>query len=394
MSEQDKSKGHNRSTDRRHGYIQLVLVILILSGAYFLSRYLSSLDHTPTPGAIDQQRTLLVQAVAVAPQSYRLRFNATGTVQVRAVTDIVPQVSGRVVSIDDSAFPGGQFNSETVLFRIEEADYRNELDRLQAEVARAQTQLRLQRAGSDSAEAEWHQLNPGIPVPPLVAEIPQLEEARANLQAARAGLQNARLNLARTRYQLPFEGRVTEFELEKGQYAVAGQSYGKAYRLASLEVDVPLPKQQLKWLLEAKEPQPQIHVFSDLGEENGYIAYVKRIAAKLDTQTRFARVVLGLQETPPDLVPGVFVRVRFIGPERKNVWVLPLEALQAENRIWIIDEENLLQPLEPEILQITEEHVVARSNGTRIRVVCGNLPEATVGTQVQIKQEEVPEGKN
>lgn len=370
---------------RRKGYIQAVLVVAFIGGAFLFSRYLASLQHAPDPGRTDQRHTFLVRTEVVEPQMFRLRFSATGTVQVRALTDIVPQVSGRVESIDDCAFPGGVFTPETVLFRIEEEDFRNELDRMQAEVARARTQLKVQQAASEAAREEWRQLNPNTPVPPLVAEQPQLEEARANLQAAQAALKTARLNLARTRYQLPFEGRVIEFQLEQGQYVVAGQSYGQAYRVKSLEIDVPLPEQQLAWLLEAEEPQ--IRVSSDFRQAEVYRAHIKRVAAKVDMQTRFARVVLGLEETAPDLIPDVFVRVRFVGPERENVWVLPLDALQADNLIWVVGEDKTLRSLQPPVIQITEDHVVAESNGATIRVVVGNLPQATEGAEVEIVEE-------
>jgi membrane fusion protein, multidrug efflux system len=323
----------------------------------------------------------------ISPQSHRLLFNATGTVQTRAYTGIVPQVSGRVVYIDENAFPGGLFTPETVLFRIEEEDYLNALDRMQAEVARAGTQLQLQQAASEAALEEWRELNPDIPAPPLVAETPQLEEAQANLRAAQAGLRAARLDLARTTFRLPFVGRMIDIQLEQGQYAVAGQSYGQAYRVASLEIDVPLPERHLRWLLEAAEPR--IQVSSTLNALNGRVhdAFIKRVAANVDAQTRFARVILGLHEAVPDLVPDVFVNVDFVGPERRNVWVLPLETMQAENLIWGVGPENRLYSIRPRVVQIAATHAVAESDGTTIRVVRGSLPQATEGMQVRLSDE-------
>jgi membrane fusion protein, multidrug efflux system len=388
MSSRADEKGDQRpSKDRTWGYIQLALVILLIGGAFLFSRYLASRQTPPDPGPTDRERTLVVETIVISPQAHRLQFSATGTVQTRAVTGIVPQVSGRVVYIDENAFPGGVFTPETILFRIEEEDYRNALDRMQAEVARAQTQLQLQQAASEAAIEEWRELNPGIPAPPLVAETPQLEEAQANLRAAQAGLRAARLDLARTTYRLPFTGRMINIQLEQGQYAVAGQSYGQAYRLASLEIEVPLPERHLKWLLEADEPQ--MRVSSDDMNARMYTAFMKRISAHVDAQTRFARVILGLHETTPDLVPDVFVSVNFVGPERRNVWLLPLEALQAENLIWVIGPENRLQSLRPPIIQITDIHAVAESDGTSIRVVRGSLPQATDGVQVRLSDDEV-----
>lgn len=370
---------------RLYGWLQLALVIVFIGGAFLLSLYLASLQTVPNTRARRNALELLVETTVVAPRSQRLRFAATGTVQVRAMTDMVPQVSGRVVAIDDSAFPGGVFGPGTVLFEIEKTDYELAVERLKAEVARAQTRLEIQQANTETAIEEWRELNPDTPAPSLVAQKPQLEEARASLAAAEAQLKTARLDLARTDYRLPFAGRVTEFHMEIGQYAVAGQSYGSAYRLKSLEIDVPLEQQQFDWLQATDEPV--ISVSSDFSTKAVYRAYIKRVAGKLDPQTRFARVVLGLDEQKPGLVPDVFVHVRFIGPEKENVWVLPLDALQENGRIWAVTPEKTLRSLHPEIIQVTDEAVVAKSDGTSIRVVRGNLPEATESTPVRIAGE-------
>ncbi|MCK9274114.1 MAG: efflux RND transporter periplasmic adaptor subunit [Syntrophales bacterium] len=380
-------KGKEKKQDKKTrilGFLQLVIVVAIIVGAFLLSSYLSRLEKTPAPERRTGLREVLVETVRIEPRTFRLRFTTTGTVQVRAMTDIVPQVSGRIVEIDERAFPGGLITEAMVLFHIEKDDYLLEVERMEAEVARAETQLKLQEASSQAAVAEWKDLNPNTSVPPLVAERPQLEEAKAALRAARARLKTARLNLSRTEFRLPFTGRVTEFQLEIGQYAVAGQSYGQVYRLDSLEINVPLEERQLDWLLEAEDPE--ITIESGFMDYDRYHGYVKRVAGKLDPQTRFSRAILGLKEAMPKLVPDVFVVVHVIGPARENVWTLPLDALQENGGIWIVTPETELALIRPEILQINDEFVIARSNGRPILAVRGNLPEATEGTPVRLSR--------
>ncbi|MFO7963504.1 MAG: efflux RND transporter periplasmic adaptor subunit [Desulfobacterales bacterium] len=377
MNENARSK----KRDGIYGILQLAFVIVFVGGAFLVTRYLASIESAPNPDRGAGQREMLVETARVAPASHRLRFSSTGTVQVRAVTDLVPQVSGRVVSIDDSAFPGGLFTPDTVLFQIDKTDYRLNVEQIKAEVARAETQVELSEARSSASVEEWRRLNPNTPVPHLVAEKPQLAEAKAALEAAGARLKIARLNLSRTDFKLPFTGRMTEFHLEVGQYVVVGQSYGKAYRIFSLEIDLPLEEEQLTWLLESEDPI--ITVVSGYMEQDTYSAFVKRISGKVEPQTRLARAVLGIKDPMPDLVPDVFVKVNIIGPERRNIWVLPLNALQENRSVWEVTSENTLRQLQPNIIQITEEAVVAESDGRAITVVRGNIPEATEGTRVR-----------
>lgn len=365
----------------RRGWLQLGLVILFLGGAVFLSRYLASLQMAPQPKKSGVLRPL-VETAEVAPQAYRLRFTATGTVQVRAMTDIVPQISGRIVAIDENAFAGGPFTAETVLFTIDKSDYRLRFEQMEAEVARAKTELELQQARSETAAAEWLDLNPGAKVPPLVGEEPQLEAARAAVEAAKSQLEMARLDLDRTEFRLPFTGRITELQLEIGQHVVAGQSYGKAYRLDSIEIDMPLTERQLDWLLESSDPV--ITVSSDYLSGAVVPAFVKRVGAKLDPETRLTRAVLGLKEPGADVVPDVFVEIEVIGPARENVWVLPLDALQQNGGIWTVTRAGILRLLRPPIIQITEEAVIAESDGSTLLAVRGNLAEATEGTPVRL----------
>jgi len=384
---EDRREVHADHRNRRRGYIQLALIVVFIGGAFLGARYLASLQTTPSPEKETQERELLVETAQVAPQSHRLRFYTTGTVQVRAMTDIVPQVSGRIVHIDDNAFPGGLIDVDTVLFTIEKADYRLRVRQMRAEIARAERQLELQEADAKASVAEWRRLHPQQPVPSLVAKTPQLAEARAALRAARAQLELARLDLSRTEFQLPFTGRVTEFRLEEGQYVVAGQSYGKAYRVASLEIDVPLTSKERDWLEETETPI--ITVRTEQGVE--YDAFVKRMASTVDERTRFSRAILGIDHPNPKLVPGVFVEVHIVGPMRRDVWILPLNALQEDGAIWGITSDNKLQKLQPEILQISKEHVVAKSDGRTISVVQGSLPEATENASVRPAQNDANE---
>lgn len=366
------------------GWIQLISVILLITGTFVLTRFLSSLQMTSETRTASEKLEMVVDTVEVKPQSHRLCFSTTGTVQVRAMANIVPRVSGRIVAIDNNAFAGGIFTSDTLLFRIDRKDYELALAQAKSEVTQAQTERRLQQARSTTAAAEWQELHPEKPVPPLVGQEPQLKAARSALKAARSRLEKARLDLSRTEYYLPFTGRIIELNMETGQYIVAGQSYGQAYQPAALEIVVPLEAQQLEWLLESQEPD--ISVSSRYLGGASIAAFIKRMGAKIDPQTRMNRVFLGFKEPNTDLVPDVFVSVKITGPVRENVWLLPLDALQQDGHIWVVTPENRLRLLKLSIIQISTDAVVAQSDGSTIEVVRGNLPEATDGTPVRMSE--------
>ena len=371
-------------SDKTKGFIQLAFVAMFIIGAFAISGLLASVQ--PEIGkSVSGDRTLVVETKEISPGPYRIAFSTTGAVQTRGTVNIVPEVSGRVIDVNEQFFEGGIFAAGDVLFQIEPLDFKLDVERLEAEVARAKTSLDLAAAESEAALAEWKQFNANKAAPDLVARKPQLAEARAALKAAQAQLKDAKLNLERTSFLLPFDGRVLSSSLEKGQYVVAGQSYGSVFGLDSLEVKSSLEDQKLEWLLGAQNLDIKITA-THLGKTQTYTGFLKRSASSLDPQTRFAAVTFGFQDDISDLLTGIFVEIMIQGEELQNVLDFPAESLQEGDIIWLIDNEtNTLKKLEPKIIYADDKHVVVKAPGKgSITAVINKISGATEGTQVRI----------
>ncbi len=372
-------------SDKTKGWIQLAFVGLFIIGSFLISGLLSAI--TPDDGkSVNGDRTLFVKTKTIQPQSYQIEFDATGSVETRGTVNIVPEVSGRIVMVNEQFYEGGMFEAGDILFEIEPLDFELAVQGLNSEVARAQTSLDLEKAEAEAALAEWKQFNPHKKVPALVAREPQLAEARANLKAAQAQLDDAKLNLERTKFSLPFNGRVLSSSLAQGQYAVAGQSYGRVFGLDTLEVVSSLEGQKLEWLLEATTPDIKITT-TYLGQTNTYDGYLKRSASSLNAQTRFATVSFGFKDKNVELVPGIFARIDVKGTELQNVMVFPAEALQKENVIWLVDDQNTLMRYDPDVIYRDDKHVIVQSEGEALKAVVNKLSGATQGTEVEINND-------
>ena len=77
-----------------------------------------------------------VRVVEVAPASVRMIVHAQGTVSPRTEADLVPEVSGNVVWISPDLVSGGYFEEGEPLLRIDDRDYRSNLERARAAVNR------------------------------------------------------------------------------------------------------------------------------------------------------------------------------------------------------------------------------------------------------------------
>lgn len=378
--------------DENTGRLQLLLVVAFIAIAITISSLLSSTNRTPRM-LNEAEFSPLVQTMRVQPERRRIEIVGNGAVRSEVNVQLVPQVEGRVVWLKPALKAGGYFVKDEVLFRIEAADYELEVERLRAEVASAQTNLQLEQAEGKAASREWEDIDPGTPVPELVARRPQIRDKKAALSAARARLAAAQLDLDRTSFSLPFDGRIVTSNIDVGQFVAARQSYGTAYPLDGLEVPIPLADRDLKWLQPLESVQAIVRT-SYLGIEQEFPATVSRLAAVLDAQTRFATVIVSL--SPPDetstsgphanLVPGVFVSVTFIGSQLDNIFAVPTAAVQENGLIWTIV-DGRLKAATLQIVQAGPTTTLLRGLNPNDQILIGNLSGAIEGMSVRTEVE-------
>ena len=88
-------------------------------------------------------------------------IEGNGEAYARAMTNLVPQVSGRVVKISPNLVGGGKFKAGEVLLKIDPRDFELGVERAEAAVIRAEVKLETQQAEARAAEDEWNALHPG-----------------------------------------------------------------------------------------------------------------------------------------------------------------------------------------------------------------------------------------
>ena len=364
------------------GPVQIVVVVAIILGAFLYARAPGRNDGPPPAFANMQEDPLpIVNIVRPLASPTRISIAATGAVNVRNYVSLTPQVGGRVESISTELRAGGTIAANAQLLTIDPRDFELALDQARADIAAAQSTLMLQRAESDAARANYALLHPNAEVPPLIARIPQIAQARAQLSAARARMEIADLNLKRTRFSLPFDGRVTESTAEVGQVLLAGQPFGRAFAFDALEVVVPIAADDLDRI------DPAIGRTATVRSDSGTLAAtVERVSAELDERTRFAQLYLrfATEATPPP--PGTFVDVTVAGPEVARTFALPPAAEQINRNIWIVAQGSL-EPVTPRTLGDSADGWLVEAFDYKDGIVLGAVPGAEAGLPVDIGSE-------
>ncbi len=337
---------------------RVLLIVLILAVGVIVLVLLKTLRKPPAKKE-SQILAPLLNAQAVYAEDVKMVVTGFGTVEPKVEVQVVPQVSGRVVSCHNDFVNGGFFKAGEPLITIDQRDYKLAVENAEAAVAADQVYLDKELAEAAVAGQEWAQLYPGTkPESALVLRGPQIAEAKAKLRASKARLATAQLNLERTVISMPFDGRIASESLDVGQYLMAGQPVATVYGTDVVEIVVPLEDRDLAWFDlpngfnnpegSSSVTGAQAAVIADFaGARHSWAGQVVRDEGRIDSTSRMVNVVVQVAEpfemsdNRPPLVPGMFVEVEIIGKPLKGAIPVPRYAVHNADEVWVARDGQL-----------------------------------------------------
>ena len=208
----------------------------VLAGAGYAA--FTMIQNRPIPETrVVEVQLPLVETMEVEYSNVRLRVRAEGTVAPRTETELVPEVSGRVMEISQSLAVGGFFEEGDVLLQLDSREYEFAGTRSPAAIAQGELRLETERQEAAVAMEEWELLGAGRPTPLAMRE-PQIAEAEASLASAEANLQQAEYDLERTIVRAPFAGRVRSKRVDVGQRMPTGPPWNDGSGEVVIEMGV------------------------------------------------------------------------------------------------------------------------------------------------------------
>ena len=353
----------------------------------------------PEPEKKDEEvRALSLYVDSVKSEEVTIAVRTQGEVRPKTAIDLIPQVSGRIVVMSDSFSEGGEFAPNSVLLKIDDADYQVAVIRAEAAVAAAQTALERELATAEIKEDEWRDER-REEATDFALNLTQVAQAKAMLRSAKADLDKARLDLARTEIKLPFHGRVMKREVGIGQYVSAGARMGRVFAVDVVEVRLPLTDSQL---VELNLPlgftavhgldAPLVNFSAMLGSrEYQWQGNIVRIDASIDQETRLIYATAEVQDPyglaaskGMPMAVGMFVNAEIAGVSSQYAYVMPRLALRNKDKVYVINSQNELEIRTVEVLSTSEDRVLVTSGvDTGDRVVTSPVPNAVNGMAVE-----------
>jgi RND family efflux transporter MFP subunit len=367
------------------------------------------IDSRPEPEKKTPQVTApLVRVMRARTENVRLTVETEGVVAPRTESQLVPEISGRVMWASPSLVAGGFFDEGQVLLKIDPREYELAVIGARSAVAQAKTRVATEEQEASVARKEWESLGEGEPTP-LVLREPQVAEAKAAQASAEAALGQAQFDLERTIVKAPFDGRLWEKSVDVGQYVQRGQAVARLYAVDVAEVRLPIADEQLAYValplayrnVESSQNAtgPAVTLKTDFaGETYHWNGRIVRTEGEIDPRTRMVHAIAQVedpyaragQSRRPPLAVGMFVKAEIHG---KGVRAIPIPrtAVRGENTVLVVTAENKIEFRRLDIFRQERDRVLARGGIAEGEQICVSTLEAAVeGMPVRILEETAP----
>ncbi|MBU0656110.1 MAG: efflux RND transporter periplasmic adaptor subunit [Gammaproteobacteria bacterium] len=382
---------------------KIIIPLLVLAIGIGLGKFLLETGPEPEKQRVNNPSPV-VEVQPLKLQDYAVTINASGTVRAQTQTNLVAEVSGKVLETSPRFQEGGYFDQGDALLRIDSANYQNAITVAEGELAQRQLALEEQQAQAKLARQDWSLFDKASKQQQsdFAARRPHIAAAQANIDAAKAKLEQEKLNLSRTRIQAPYAGRVQEKRVDVGQYVTPGTVLGVIYATDYVEVHLPLSLAQYELLNmpEAFRGQevdaaslPKVTFRSGgNGDSNTWEGRVVRSSAALDEQSRQINVIARIDKpyeaesgASKPIRIGQYVSARIQGKIFNDVYVVPPAAVRQGKEL-LLAENGKVRIVPVHLLWSTETEMVVKTNEDlkQQRAITTPLPLATNGSPVEI----------
>jgi len=248
------------------------------------------------------------------------------------------------------------------------------------EIARLEQELKLKSVGATDEqlaiqESQIRQLELQLQVAKQGARTEDLQIQRAALSRSRGDLQTALTNRDKASIRAPFNGTVTFYPFEEGDYISVGEVVARLADRSQLEVKTFVTEKELDLIREGTFVELQ-------GRET--LGIVTEISPALDALTKKIEVVVTLTDGLDGLVLGQMVFVDFQYDTPANTIRLPLTALHVvQDQASVLTViEGVITPVPVTLGEIFGESVVVQGIDPSLAII-PDVAGVDVGAEVE-----------
>jgi RND family efflux transporter MFP subunit len=344
---------------------------LMFCGGVFLA---AGCNEDTTPAAVPDVVRPVKVITAVGTNGQVIK-TFPGVTDATRKTDLAFRIGGELAELPVVA--GQHVKAGDLIARLDEAEYKRNLDNKRATYRLALTQYERQR----KLFAQNH------------VSQSKLDEAKANFEIAEAGLKLAQDNVRYTRLTAPYDGIIAHVNVENFQNIQAKAPIAVLHGTDEIDINFSIPENIFQRMTPTRQPKKDVRVFFEAAAKKSYIAHYREHESVPDATTRSYGVTVAMPRPDDRIVlPGMSVNVEvdlsplYTAAELGAVLV-PVEALFEENGqeyVWVLDADNTAQKTAVTNAGIRNAYVQL-SNGLKpgAKVIAAGVTQIVQGQKVR-----------
>ena len=284
------------------------LLFLILSSVIISCGDKKKVSATTT-STQQQQQVIIADALIVATRPLSADIEIPGTILANETTEIHPEVSGRVVSLNVRE---GTFVSKgALLAKLYDGD-------LQAQLRKLDVQLQIAEQ-TEKRQAELIKIQ-GISQQEYDLSLLQVSNLKADMDIIREAVR-------KTEVRAPFSGKLGLRNISEGAFVTSATIVTTISQVSQLKIQFNVPE---KYGSQLRNGQP-INFTVD-GSTKTFTANIIAAEVMMDENTRSLAIRALVKNSDPSLIPGVFAKVRIIIGKDEEAILIPTIVVQPLGR--------------------------------------------------------------
>ncbi|MEL6565770.1 MAG: HlyD family efflux transporter periplasmic adaptor subunit [Pseudomonadota bacterium] len=349
-----------------------------------------------------------------------------GEVRSRRTLELRAAATGRVIELSEGFEDGGEVTAGQVLLRIDPSDAQAERERAEADLLDAEAEVRdaerglilardeemaaqdqadlreraflrqqdlaergvgtaaaVEDAELAAASARQSVLSRRLAVAQAEARV---DQAQTRLARAGIALNDARRMLDDRTVTAPFDGTLSATDVVQGRLIAANEKLADLIDPGALEVSFRVSTAQYSRILGPEGnliDAPVTAILDVSGVDLTARGVISRASAGVG-ETQTGRLVFARLDSAPGFKPGDFVTVQVQEPPLDGVVRLPAAALDANNTVLVLGDEDRLEAVEVQLMRRQGDDVLVRARGLAGRdVVDARSPLLGAGIRVR-----------
>jgi len=370
----------------RRKFIVVVSIIAILVIAFMAMSYFAEQKESPETN-IPESVARKVKAIPVNYEQVSYTITSTGRLGSQSYVDVISEVQGEILPGNVPLKKGQRFRKGDLLIRIydEITDYNLKAakSRFQNSIANILPDFKIDFPEDyDKIKDFFDQVKINEPMPELPvinSDQQRIFLASRNILNDYFGIKSSEIQLSKHSIYAPFNGTFTEVMLEVGSIANPGSRLARIINTGMLELEVPIPVEDVKWINKGDE----IIATSEDGSGQ-WKGKVVRKADYVDRGTQSVSVFISMQnKADHPLYEGQYLKASFAGEVTGNAMEIPRRAVFNSNEVFVVV-DNTLRKAEINILKINQQTMIFNGLEDGVSIIIEPLVNVVEGTVVDI----------